>query len=249
MGSVVVFPASDISTPLSDAYTVSVEERATVARRVLIEKRFDQAPALRDNRLVGWVKTARLGGRGRVNASVTPLDESAVLSRDTSVSDAIIHVAAGGLVFLAGPAGIDQFVVPSDLDKHAVRSHLYVVLSEIEFTLAALAREALSEREVVDGFTKVERRYYESARSKGRETHPVEYLYLGSYTPLIERTPELSRLIGWDEATREVMTRLNALRHVVAHPSASLLGRFDSADIAKRLSEAETFRGRLQQVR
>src|SRR4051794_27282453 len=109
---------------------------STEARLLLRSWGFDQAPVMRGDRLYGWVRTAHLGGRGRVQSRTTLLDESAIFSRDTSIADTLHAVVHHGLVFLAGAEGIGRFVVFSDLDRHAVRCYLYILVSELEMLMA-----------------------------------------------------------------------------------------------------------------
>lgn len=249
MATPIVFSASEIATSLASSYTVCAKQRATAARRGLLAARFDQAPVLNEERLVGWVRTAHLSGRGPVSSHLIPLDRCVVLSSDAALSNVIGLVARAGFVFLAGAAGIDRFVVPSDLDRHAVRSYLYVVLSEIEFHLADLVREWVPEPQIIENFESDQRESYESSHSKGRETHAVEYLYLSSYISLIKRTPALAAVLGWTDSThRRELAEVNELRTCVAHPSRSLFGRFDPVEIERRAALAERLLHQLRQT-
>jgi hypothetical protein len=234
------FSSSAISTRLDTAYSVPDGMRVKEAHPLLVQLRFDQAPVIRDGRLVGWVRTSHLTGRGIVRSSMIPLDRSPVLAMGSPISDAIAAVADHGLVFLAGRKGIDGFIVASDLDRHGVRSYLYVVLSEIEFQLAGLTRQLLSEERVLETFGADQRHAYEEARLKGRETDAVEYLYLRNYLSLIKYMPEVAAFLGKGiRAQRRTLGSLNDLRNCIAHPSRSLTGSFAPEDIATRALMAE----------
>jgi CBS domain-containing protein len=233
----VEIPGADLATPIADAICVDISERASSARATLRDGRFDQAPVVQDGALAGWVLASRLGGRGFVGGAVTSLRESVIVSGDSSVGDVLRPVAERGLVFLAGRRGIDGFIVSSDFDRHAVRSHLYLRTAEIEMLLAGLVRSAVHEEDVKAQLRGGERKRFEAAQSKGRETHPVEYLYLSDYVSLAGATPGLTALVDARAGlTMERLSRLVPLRNCVAHPSTSLLGTFEPLEVAE-LSE------------
>ncbi|MGY2001691.1 hypothetical protein [Blastococcus sp. SYSU DS1024] len=232
------FPAAEMSTPIAGALCLSAGDRSSGARRALEQGGFDQAPVLDDGRLVGWVRLKDLGGRGFVASSVVPLDKTVVLARSASVGDALDHLAHGHLIFLAGSSGIVEFVVVSDLDRHIVRSYLYVLLSAVEFRLAELAKRHLDDEQIVRNFQGQSRSRYRRARAKGRETRAVEYLYLLDYARIGKLIPELQSS-EWVPGDQEWdLVELNVLRNCVAHPSKSLTGDFDAAEVSRLAARA-----------
>lgn len=236
-----LFRASEMSTSLADAYTLSPAMGATEARQLLRGLHFDQAPVKsEEGRLLGWVRTAQLGGRGLVESSLIPLDKSLILSRETPVGDALRTACERGLVFLAGGSGISDFVVPSDMDRHVIRCHLYVILSEIEMVLAAQVRHVLAEEDLVEKFDEEQRARYLAATAKGRETHAVEYLYLGDFVPLLSKLEPLTAHVHHPvKQLRRELTLLNELRTFVAHPAKSVTGQFEPDELSRRTSIAE----------
>lgn len=238
-----------MATQLRAAFTVAATDRSENARIALLARRFDQAPVLDEGRLVGWVSTAHLGGRGPVASSLVTLDRCVVLARTSPVSDAISLVPSRGLLFLAGSDGIAEFIVPSDLDRHVVRSLLYILLSEIEFRLADLLREHVEEADIVLHFGRRERQMYDAARQKGRETHAVEYLYLRNYAPLSKLVPALRSDDDWSIDRQEAdLLGLNTLRNCVAHPSKSLTGTLAPEAIAAGAALAAAVAGHLRRI-
>ncbi len=120
-----------------------------------------------------------------------------VLSSASPVRDAIRLVAHNGLVFLAGSSGISDFIVASDLDRHVVRSYLYVVLAEIELRLADLTRNHVPESEIIAQFKVGQRARYKAACEQGKESNPVEYLYLSNYRLLLTSLAPLLATSMW----------------------------------------------------
>lgn len=53
MGIEITFPASEIATRLDSAECVSSDTKSSDARKRLMSRRFDQAPVMRDGRLIG----------------------------------------------------------------------------------------------------------------------------------------------------------------------------------------------------
>lgn len=156
-----------MTTALAGAHLVNIATKASAARDMLRRARFDQAPVVNDaDQLCGWVRTAKLGGRGFVGASLVPLEACAIQSRDTPVGDAIQTIASSGLVFFAGRSGITDFAVTSDLDRQVVRCYLYVVLAELEMLLADFAEIELSHQLIESLIRGRERSRYDDARKQ-----------------------------------------------------------------------------------
>jgi hypothetical protein len=55
------------------------------------------------------------------------------------------RLAAAPMVFAVEETGLAGFVTPSDLNKQPVRVHFYLLLADLEMTMAAVAREALAD--------------------------------------------------------------------------------------------------------
>ncbi len=244
----VEIPASELATAIPEAFCVDVAERASRAKASLIARRFDQAPVLHDGDIAGWVLTSRLTGRGLVDGCVTGLRESVIVSGDASVGDVLRPVAERGLVFLAGRHGISSFIVASDFDRHAVRSHLYLRIAEIEILLAALVRATVPEDDVIRHLRGGDRKRFKAARDKGRETNAVEYLYLRDYAALVQAsTPLREALKTTSGLTEEALQSLLPLRNCVAHPSKSLLVEFEPVDVVALSERADGVLGGLRQ--
>jgi hypothetical protein len=236
----------EMATELALAHNLPHDMRSTVARDLMRSLRFDQAPVMRRGRLAGWVRTASLTGRGSVEQHLTPLEDCAILAGDTPVSDAIKAVAKYQLVFLAGAAGINAFVVSSDLDRHAVRCYLYVLVSELEMYMASQAAASLS-AEQIEAHLGNQRKRYKLAQERGVETHPVEYLNFSAYEAIAQEVPAIvARFPGPDYDLAGELGRLRKLRDCVAHPSKSLTLDFAATELARLTQVAEDFVAALQ---
>lgn len=152
------------------------------------------------------------------------------------------------VVLLAGASGIREFIVASDLDRHAVRCYLFTLLSELEMHLAAVVHQSrVSDEEVLGLLQKRDRMRYDAAAEKGMETWPVEYLVFSAYKTLSPAVPEVIDCFPGDpdelSATFGLFTKL---RNCVAHPSRSLTAEFDVAELASLTSMIEKFVARLR---
>ncbi len=247
----VSLPAWEIATDLSESFNLPSEMRSSAARDLLRSMRFDQAPVMREQRLIGWVRTTHLVSRGLVQTRATLLDKCTILSRDTSVGDALKLVAKEHLVFLAGTSGVREFIVASDLDRHAVRCYLFTLLSELEMHLAGLVHYSqVSEEEVLRLLQKRDRKRYDAAAEKGMETWPVEYLVFSAYKTLSPAVPEVIDCFPGDpEELGASWGLLTKLRNCVAHPSRSLTADFDVVELASVTSLIEEFVARLRTIR
>jgi hypothetical protein len=81
--------------------TVDQSECASAARQRLAGHRFDQAPVVWQERVVGWVLTRSLHQQQAVSSVMTPLDQSAIVSAESSVANALEVLGQHGLVFTA----------------------------------------------------------------------------------------------------------------------------------------------------
>lgn len=245
------FPAHEMATPLADAFAVNGAMKASAAKAMLREARFDQAPVINDEgQLCGWVRTASLGGRGYVTGSLIPLEQCVIQSLDTSVGDALQAVASSGLVYFAGRTGISAFAVASDLDRHVVRCYLYVLLSEVEMLLADAAEAELS-REAIERLIRGrDRTRYEAACAKDVETRPVEYPMLSAYSGIVDGIkPLVAAFPGSQNELRAVLKELTRLRNCVAHPAKSLALEFEPAQVASLAVKADAFTAGLRTAR
>ena len=244
-----VFLAAHVATQLADAQIVDVGADPREAFERLTSLRFDQAPVVRQGHVAGWVRTKDLEHAESVKAQLRTLEQSAVLSADAPISS-VIKVLAQGLVFLVDEHGISGFVTPSDLDKHAARSHFYLLISSMEMLLADIVQLSVREELIVArirGDELMER--WTSARSAGSETRSVEYLYVKDLAELFLESSAAEIAVGWDGRRANTLVSVCHLRPRVMHPTRPLVGRSDIKTLAALAEGAEELITQLSAVR
>ena len=221
--------AHRLATPLKDAHKVFLNAPAAEARVELEASSFDQAPVyLKGHTLVGWVATRSLVDGTTVKAAYQPLSQSPFAGASTSINDVLRHLASPGFCFTVGREGIEGFITPSDLDRHASRCHFYILVAGVEMMLSSAVKSLVPERDLVERISthpmsggadhpaRTLRKMYDEARDDGRDTHAVEYLYLGELIDVAAAAAKFSStLITQLELVRD-------LRTTVMHPTRAL---------------------------
>lgn len=77
------------------------------------------------------------------------------------------------------------FVTPSDLDRHAARSHFYLLIAAIEMLLAGLVGAAVRPA-IIEKAIRGEAKRWKAAKEANVETYPVEYLYIRELVGVFE---------------------------------------------------------------
>ena len=103
-------------------------------------------------------------------------------------------------VFVVGEAGLSGFVAPSDLERHAARSHFQLLISGIEMLLAQIVRAEVAETVVERAIRPQVAKRWHGAIDAGQETHPVEYLYISELAALFTTTRLATPDRGFSEA-------------------------------------------------
>jgi hypothetical protein len=146
------FYAGQISTSIASAVAVDLAELAEPARTRLERARFDQAPVMRDGRPVGWVARAALAPGSSVESVMTFLESCTLVWAEASIA-AILHLLLEEqFIFTVSKEGVSGFIVHSDIDRHAVRSYLYMLISAVEMLLAEIVKSAFPERRLLRKF-------------------------------------------------------------------------------------------------
>lgn len=208
-----------IATSLQDAEIVKSTDEPTAAAKRLRERRFDQAPVLAGKRVVGWVLTEALHNATKVKSVLHELGDSAIVSEDASISDVLRLLAKQGFVFTVGERGLAGFVTPSDLDRHASRTHFYLLLADVEMALADIVRHDVLEARVLARLGGYSLKRWKSASAENAEADAVEYLYIKDLAELFLETQWGATL---DQSHRDAMTELCKFRPTVMHPTRRL---------------------------
>jgi CBS domain-containing protein len=242
------FHAGHIATELKDAVTVDGDGSASAARERLVGQRFDQAPVVFRERVIGWVLTSSLHKEQPVRSVMTPLDESAILSAESSVAGALQTLGQHGFVFTAGKDGLSGFIVPSDLDRHAARSYFYLLVAGIEMLLSELIGSAIPEGALIKIMRPGVLKRYNQARSANSETNVVEYLYIRQLVDLFLTTSYTDDPRFWDEELTQHLIAVRDFRNIVMHPTCSIAATKTPSEAAGLASAAEKVAERLREI-
>jgi hypothetical protein len=226
------FHAEQIATPIGGAVTVRLEEPARIARQRLVDARFDQAPVMNDRRPVGWVATDALKGHRTVGSAMTTLNYCTLVSAESSIANVLQLLPGKKFLFVVGKQGLSGFIVRSDLDRHAVRSYVYLLIAGIEMLLAEIVKSAIPDDRIIASLHSGEKKRFEQAFAANQETSPAEYLYIGELIALFTQTSYASDPTFWDEPLTELLVRVKNFRNDVMHPVRSLAALEDTKGLA-----------------
>jgi hypothetical protein len=242
------FHASHIATDIKDAVTVDRAELADIAYRQLNQQRFDQAPVVYQGRVIGWVLTSRLSEDSDVNSVMTPLDNATIVSAESAIPRVLQLLGRHNFVFTADSDGIAGFIVPSDLDRHSVRSYFYLLIAGIEMLLSEIVKSMVPEDDIIATMRPSMQRRYGQALEKDSEAHPVEYLYIGELVKLFLARASSKDASLWDDASIQRLHAVENFRNTVMHPSCSIATTVSPSQAAELASSAEYIAERLRRM-
>jgi hypothetical protein len=226
------FHADQIATSIAGAITVGLAEPARVARQRLLNARFDQAPVMDDRRPVGWVATDELKGHRTVRSALTALNECNLVSAESSIASVLELIPRSKFMFVVSRRGLSGFIVRSDLDRHAVRSYLYLLIAGIEMLLAEIVKSTVTNDQIEASLRSDQKKRFDQAYTANQETSPAEYLYIGELVTLFRQTAFASDPTLWDEYLTDRLNRVKRFRNEVMHPVRSLAALEDVESLA-----------------
>lgn len=259
----------NLQTPLAGATTLHAGWTASRARELLAAGKFDQAPVMSRDRLVGYALLADLEANParRVRGATRSLDQGIVLSEAASLEALLATLRDRQFAFIAGAGGISGFVTPSDLNKQAARAHFYLLIAALEIRLADLIRERGPKGESLlrqlnkASRTVIRRRFREDA-TDGIEVDYLIYLMFTQLLNIVGRHQDLLNRLGFQSRAewRRGTAGLARLRNDVMHPTREfygpkrsvselmasearlrdLLGRFDGPGTLKPVTDSES---------
>jgi len=216
------FHADQIATSISGAVTVGLAESARIARQRLVDARFDQAPVMDGRRAVGWVATSDLKGHRNAKSVMTPLNDCTLVSAESSIASVLQLLPWNKFLFVVGKQGLSGFIVRSDLDRHAVRSYLYLLIAGIEMLLSEIIKSAIPDSQIIASVRSDQKSRFEQAYAANREASPAEYLYIDQLVNLFTQTSYASDPRLWDEPLTDLLFRVKSFRNDIMHPVRSL---------------------------
>ena len=199
-------------------------------------------------RPVGWVATDKLKDHRTVTSAMTPLNECTLVSAESSIASVLQILPANKFLFVVDRHGLSGFIVRSDLDRHAVRSYLYLLIAGIEMLLAEIVKDDISDDQIIASLRSDQRKRFEQAYAANQEASPAEYLYIGGLITLFTRTRYASDPRCWDEPLTNLLLRVKYFRNDVMHPVCSLAASEDIEAIANLPRWAAEVTGRLRGI-
>jgi hypothetical protein len=242
------FHANQIATPIEGAVTVRLAESAKVARHRLIDARFDQAPVMGEGRAVGWVATDDLRSHRTVRSAMFPLNDCTLVSAESSTASVLQLLPGNKFLFVVDHHGLSGFIVKSDLDRHAVRSYLYLLIAGVEMLLSEIVKYAVSDEKIIASIQSNMKKRFEQARAANQETSPAEYLYIDELIALFIQTPFACDPRLWDESLTDLLNRVKIFRNDIMHPTRSLAASEDIRTVANLPRWAAETSGRLRSI-
>jgi hypothetical protein len=119
-------------------------------------------------------------------------------------------------------SGLSGFIVHSGLDRHAVRSYLYLLIASIEMLLSEIVKHALPEKDIVASIRSDMKKRFEQAQMANQETSPAEYLYINELITLFIGTSYARDPRLWDGALTDLLEKVRHFRNDVMHPARSI---------------------------
>ena len=242
------FHASQIAAPIEGAVTVRLEESAKVARRRLVDARFDQAPVMGERRAVGWVATDDLRSHRTVRSAMIPLNDCTLVSAESSTASILQLLPGNKFLFVVDKRGLSGFIVKSDLDRHAVRSYLYLLIAGIEMLLSEIVKRTTLDEDIVASIQSYLKKRFEQAQRAYQETSPAEYLNISELITLFVQTPYAGDPVFWDDSLTDLLNRIKTFRNDVMHPTRSLAASEDTQTLANLPRWATEVSGRLHSI-
>jgi hypothetical protein len=226
--------ARHLLTSIDEAEWANSDEPARRAFLRLSRRNFDQAPVRSQGSLAGHVRTRDLASSaGSVSAFVRPLTSDSFVSASATVADVIQALLPDrDLVFVIDGRQAIGFVTASDFNKHAGRTHFYLLLAELEMTLADLVSRSVRDLDsalaVLDGPSQATiRRRYRGDVAEGVEANLAAAMDLRHLLLVAPQSDRLRAALrrGRDAAWEVAVSELADLRNAVMHPTKQFVGR------------------------
>ena len=175
-----------------------------------------------DRRPVGWVATDSLAGHRAVRSAMTPLSDCTLVSAESSIASVLQLLPGSRFLFVVDKRGLSGFIVRSDLDRHAIRSYLYLLIAGVEMLLAEIVKSAIPDNQIITSLRSDQKSKFKQAYAANQETSPAEYLYISDLIGLFAQTPYASDPRLWDKPLTDLLISIKHFRNDVMHPVRSL---------------------------
>lgn len=105
---------------------------------------------MRAGRPVGWVTTEALARLEPIKVSMTTLEDCVLISAESSIACVLPLLTEHKFLYVVGAGDVLGFIVLSDLDRHAVRSYIYLLIAGIEMQLAEIVEKSREPDEIAN---------------------------------------------------------------------------------------------------
>ena len=226
------FQARHLAVPMTQAFTVRLQDPAGTARTNLRDRRFDQAPVVDETGPVGFVLTKWLdeGSTLPVSSFARALGSGNLVSADASVGRLLEWIIDPGFLFVLEGRDITGFIAVSDFNKQPVRAYLYLLLARLETGLADLIRKRFPDQRDALSLLPPDGQQYVLARYRPDEHADAE----GEMVAYFDFS-DLVEIVGQDDVLRQMIAGrsrnswaqraggLVALRNQVMHPVRNMV--------------------------
>jgi hypothetical protein len=231
---------------MSQAFSVDPKDAAADAAARLRRERFDQAPVVDGDRILGFVLTRHLAQARRVAGAMTPLGSGNVVSADASIGRLMEWIIDPGFLFVLEGRDVTGFIAVSDFNKQPVRGYLYLLLARLEVGLAELVRRRFPDQQDAlallppDGQAIVRDRF-EGDRTAGEESELVAYFDFSDLIEVVRRDAELLGVVsgrsrnGWIKYAGGLVQLRNDVMHPVRNAVLAKGGLMRLQDREQRL--------------
>lgn len=202
------------------------------AAQIMREKRFDTLPIGSPAGVKEYFQTQMWNNYSSIDR--LPVTHRDVISFKTPLRNVIQGFAleSRNFYFLCSERRIVGLISIANLNCRQVKVYLFSLLSELEVQLANLVSHHCSETELLEMTFGIEekskyadvKKRYTSDKAKGVDVPFVEYLYFSDLLKAI-RKKGLFEELGYQSGGKfdDAFNPLVTLRHVVAHPTRSLI--------------------------
>lgn len=227
-----------VMTSMDAAVSVSATDSPAAAYEMLDRNRFDQAPVIERDAVIGVV--TKLALKSAIAGGTLPVERIGarlVISADSPIGAAMPRLRDVPILFVVGEGGLAGFVTPSDLNKHPVRTHFYLLLADLEMTMAAVARDDVANpsdplKSLSD---ERQRRVLDRHREAGSFNVDADVLASFEFADLLTlmKKRALFKRFGYASAKSwgRAKEQLVDFRDDVMHPTSDFLGRRTISDL------------------
>lgn len=152
-------------TQASQIRTIRARESLADALHMMEKRQYDLSPVFDDDKAVVGILDRHRAGDTHEPAAVVgdlmrPLRDRDFVSADAEIDTLVDRFAPdrenARFLLVVDSDGLDGLVTPSDLDKQAGRTHLYLELAALELLMTERLRDALPIPSATDGDTRIE---------------------------------------------------------------------------------------------